>query len=275
MSKAYDRVELNYLKIMLERFGFSQRWIELVVGCFSSVRYQILYGNRVVGPIVPTRGIRQGDPLPPYLFLICAEGFSALIRKYERHKLITGCWVARGAPSVSHMFFADDSYLFVSATVKEAENVQEILSRFEMASGQSINYNKSSVFFSKNTIVDERDQICSVLNVGEADDTTTYLGLPNIIGRNKGVVLGFLKNKMTNRVHSWDGRLLSRGGRNVLIRNVLQSIPNYAMSVFLLPMGMCQDLEQLMAKFYWKSAKGTGISWMCWDKMARSKEVGG
>lgn len=78
---------------------------------------------------------------------------------------------------------------------------------------------------------DDREQICSILKVVEADDTSMYLGLPNIVGRNKGAILGFLKNKMSNRIRSWDGKLLSRGGRDVLIRNVVQSIPNYSMVV--------------------------------------------
>lgn len=176
---------------------------------------------------------------------------------------------------VSHIFFADDSYLFVSASVAEARNVLEILKRFEQASGQSINCSKSSIFFSKNTVGDDRDQICSVLSVPEAEESSTYLGLPSIMGRNKGAILGFLKNKMSNRIQSWDGRILGRGGRDVLIRNVAQSIPNYAMGVFLLPLGMCQDLERMMAKYYWKSSKGAGIPWMSWERMARSKEAGG
>ena len=91
--------------------------------CVSLAKYNIVHGGRVMGPISPTRGIRQGDPLSPYLFVLCAEGLSALIRKYKAKRWIHGCKVANGAPRVSHMLFADDSYLYCKATIPEATKV--------------------------------------------------------------------------------------------------------------------------------------------------------
>ena len=80
------------------------------------------------------------------------------------------------------MFFVDDSYLYCKATKGAAINVVELLNQFQLASRQQVNFSKSSVFFSLNTELALRSNICSILKVGEAGDRSTYLGLPNILG---------------------------------------------------------------------------------------------
>ena len=152
MSKAYDRVEWEFLKAILRKMGFSEWWVKLVLQCVSTVSYNIVHGNQEMGPFKPTRGIRQGDPLSPYLFIICAEGLSALIRSFEHKQWIHGVRICRKAPSVTHMFFADDSYVYCKADYAEASRILEILQIYEEASGQKINKEKSSVFFSSNVI---------------------------------------------------------------------------------------------------------------------------
>ncbi|XP_030479471.2 uncharacterized protein LOC115696725 [Cannabis sativa] len=145
----------------------------------------------------------QGDPLSPFLFLICAEGLSYLLKYYERHHLLTGCRVARGAPMVSHMLFADDSYVYCKANEREAQNVIRLLHSYALASRQQVNFAKSSVFFSKNTTTDVSNRMCGLMGLREASDDSFYLGLPCIMGRNKNAILGFLKEKMRKRIFSW------------------------------------------------------------------------
>lgn len=105
LSKAYDRIEWFFLEAIMKRMGFCEKWVTLVMECVTTVRYSIAHGGEVFGDIIPSRGIRQGDPLSPYLFILCAEGLSTLIRKYEKEKWLRGCKVARGAPVISHMLF--------------------------------------------------------------------------------------------------------------------------------------------------------------------------
>jgi hypothetical protein len=116
MSKAYDRVEWDYLKAIMMKMGFNQVWVDLIMECVTSVSYSVLVNGKPTGVIKPTRGIRQGDPLSPYLFLICAEGLSSLLRKAEQERSMQGLVISRGGPCISHLFFADDSVLFCRAT---------------------------------------------------------------------------------------------------------------------------------------------------------------
>ncbi|KAM6582886.1 hypothetical protein CsatB_009888 [Cannabis sativa] len=159
------------------------------------------------------------------------------------------------------MLFADDNYVFCQANNGSASSVMSLLRRFEHASGQQINLGKSSVFFSPNVNGQLRHSICTTLHMPEASENSFYLGLPNIIGRNKNAILGFLKNKVMNRINSWSGKLLSGAGKEILLKTVIQSLPTYAMSVFLIPLGTCNEIEKLMARFWWKTtnSKGNGI----------------
>ena len=150
ISKAYNQVEWPFLQKIMDRLGFQTRWIERVMRCVTT-SFSILMNEKPHGMIHPSRGKRQGDPLSPYLFLLCAEGFTALLAKVELEGRITGVSICRGAPRVTNLLFADDSLLFCQATPKEREVVAKILQTYERASSQSINRGKSSAFFGNNT----------------------------------------------------------------------------------------------------------------------------
>lgn len=111
------------------------------------------------------------------------------------------------------MFFADDTYLFYKANQETATQVKDMLHISELASGQKINVDKSSVFFSNNVEREEKLHICQELLINEAGDNTSYLGLPNMIGRNKNAVFGYLKNRLRDMVETWDKKYLSGGGK--------------------------------------------------------------
>lgn len=150
MSKAYDRIEWDFLRALLCKVGFDDWWVQLILKCVTTVRYDITHGARVKGPVIPSRGLRQGDPLSPYLFILCVEGLSALLRKYENQRFIQGIQVCRNAPRINHLLFADDSYLFSLASEDIALKMADLLQSYEEASGQQVNLAKSSVIFSAN-----------------------------------------------------------------------------------------------------------------------------
>lgn len=110
-----------------------------------------------MGIVVPSRGLRQGDPLSPYIFILCAEGLSAILRRYESQSLIRGIKVCRQAPTVNHLLFAYDSYLFCKANEAEALKKVELLQVFEEALGRHVNFTKSSVVFSININIENKE----------------------------------------------------------------------------------------------------------------------
>jgi hypothetical protein len=146
ISKAYDKVEWSFLKGVLSRMGFSEKWMQWMMLCVSSVNYSALVNFEKVGPIHPGRGLRQGDPLSPYLFILVAEGLTALISKAVANGELHGVKICRGAPSVSHLLFADDCFIFCRSNLSETRKLMEILKIYEDASGQEINLSKSEVF---------------------------------------------------------------------------------------------------------------------------------
>ena len=99
--------------------------------CVISTRYRITQSGREFGNIVPGRGLHQGEPLSSYLFLICSEGFTVIMKHYENNGLLKGIQVARGAPSVFHMLFSNNSYIFCKASCDEASHVANLLKMFE------------------------------------------------------------------------------------------------------------------------------------------------
>ena len=136
-----------------------------------------------------------------------------------------------------------------------------LLSLFQIASGQEVNLNKSSIFFTPNTAPVLREAIFYILNMNEASTTCTYLVLPNMFGRNKNSLLGFLKDKVRKKVLNWEGRFLSKAGKELLIKTVAQALSAYAMNVFLLLLSLSKEIEQILCKYWWQSKNGAGIHW--------------
>ena len=159
MSKAYDRVEWDYLQQIMQKLGFHDKWISILMRCVTSVKYAVRINGQPCGNIQPTRGLRQGDPLSPYLFLIYAEGLSALLHQATHRKAIKGVVASARGPRVSHLFFADDSLVFGRALVSEAKEIQRILKVYELSSGQQLNSNKTSLYFSPNTDNATRERV--------------------------------------------------------------------------------------------------------------------
>ncbi|KAK9195743.1 hypothetical protein WN943_003868 [Citrus x changshan-huyou] len=277
MSKAYDRIEWKFLQDMMPKMGFDAKWVALMMLCVSTVRYRVLREGKELGPIVPCRGLRQGDPLSPYLFILCVDGLSSLIRRQERNGLIHGVRIARGAPSVSHLFLADDSFLFFRANDNEANLIKHLLAVYGRASGQVVNFSKSSISFSANVVESVSREICAILEVNSTANHGAYLGLPSAIGRKKKEVFKYIRDKLWQRLQGWSTRMLLRAGKEILLKTVALALPNYAMSIYLLPKELCRELEGLMNSFWWRNnhSSGKGINWVKWEYLCNPKGCGG
>ena len=116
--------------------------------CVNTVSYSCNVNGELKKYISPSRGIRQGDPLSPYLFLICFEAFSNLLKRADQERTIKGLKISRRGPTLTHLLFTDDSLVFCKAGTTEARKLMELLHRYESTSGQLVNLEKSSAFFS-------------------------------------------------------------------------------------------------------------------------------
>lgn len=224
----------------------------------------------------PTRGIRQGDPISPYLFLLCAEALSSLISHAAETGVITGVPTSPRGPRVSHLFFADDSLLFCRANSVEWRRLMKILGIYEAGSGQKLNLQKTSIVFSRNTSAEKKAEILNLSGFTEAQRIDKYLGLPSYIGKSKLQSFNSIKDKVQQRLNNWKVKFLSQAGKEILLKAVVQAFPTYNMSVFLLPVSLCKELQGMMQRF-WRGhmAKESNVHWMSWERMSISKMMGG
>jgi hypothetical protein len=150
MAKAYDQVEWSYLRCIMLKLGFSDYWVELIMRCVEFVNFSIITIGFLSKVFSPSRGIRQGDPLSPYLFLLCAKGLSSLLNHSGPRFLSKGIRVRIHAPWISHLIFVDDCLVFTQANDKGANRLKEILLAYQKGSSQMVNMSKSAIFFSSN-----------------------------------------------------------------------------------------------------------------------------
>ena len=276
MMKAYDRVEWDYLRAVMLKLGFTPRWVDIVMNMVSSVKFSVLFNGKRLEEFSPSRGIRQGDPISPYLFLLAAEGLSCLLKSRSESSNMSGLQVAPSAPKVNHLLFADDSLLFFKANSVGATEVNQVLEAYCQASGQRINYAKSSIFFSKGVPDSIRNQIKGLLNVTNETINEKYLGMPSDIGSSKNGAFKYLKDRLWSKIQGWIEKSLSTAGKEVLVKLVAQAVPVYSMSCFKLPRGLCEHLNKLIRKFWWGSKNGQRKPhWVSWQEMSKPITMGG
>ncbi|CAL9000189.1 unnamed protein product [Prunus brigantina] len=179
--------------------------------CLSSVEFAVIVNWKGGSYFTPTKGLRQWDHLSPHLFIIVSDVLSSMINQAITHSFILGMKFGRGGPALSHLFFVDDSLMFLKATENNCRVIVRILDSYCTASGQLVNFKKSNMFFNPNTLLEVNDRLRAILNVTISEDP----------------------------------------GKEVLIKSVAQAVSSYPMSVFLLPNGFCPEIDNILANFWW------------------------
>lgn len=202
------------------------------MGCVTSVTYRILLNGSSNTEITPSKGLRQWDPISPYLFLFSMQSLSNGLGKLEELNKIEGIKIRRTSPTITHLLFVDDCYIFSTIDSKKIQNIKEFLEQFSKESGQTINYEKSKVIFSKNTPRQVKTSISNQSNIQQNQSPGKYLGLPTSIGRNKTSLFTYIEEKITNKIQGWKENLLNQAEKkdiknshynNTLLHNVLSS----------------------------------------------------
>ena len=170
--------------------------------------------------------------------------------KGEERGELDGVKVCRGAPTISHLLFTDDSLILLQADKKNADCLANILNSYCASSGQKISEAKSSIYFSSNTDVEVKTEVCQILNIRTESLSDKYLGLPALVGADRSDCFRHLVDKVVSLIHGWTEKTLNMGGRR-LIKSIAQAIPVYAMMVLRIPNKVCKGITSVISQYWW------------------------
>jgi hypothetical protein len=277
IEKAYDHVNWSCLLHLLERMGFGRRWRLWIEACISSVQFSVLVNGSPERFFSCSRGLRQGDPLSPLLFLLVMEVLSRMLRKVEVEGLIRGFRAGSNAADglcISHLPYADDTILFCDADPDQLLYVRLVLTCFEAVTGLRVNMAKS-----------EMVPVGEVQNISELAESLcchigglplSYLGMPLGASYKAVAVWNPILEKLERHLSGWQKLYLSKGGRLTLLKSTLSSLPTYFLSLFTIPISVVRRIEKLQRDFLW-GGMGDEVKHhlVGWDKVCAPKEVGG
>ncbi|GKV25499.1 hypothetical protein SLEP1_g34934 [Rubroshorea leprosula] len=274
-EKTYDKVCWEFLDYMMLRLGFGQKWKNWINECLKTAEVSVLLNGSTTRQFKMQRGLRQGDPLSPFLFLIVAEGLNGIISSAASLGLFNGIEIGQCGMNVTHLQFADDTIVFGTASEENIWAVKSIMRIFEMVSGLKINFGKS-VLMGINVSDEWMTRMACTLNCKQGKLPCKYLGMP-IGGKRRGIAMWRpMIESFNKKLASWKNRYISLGGRITLLNSVLSSLPVFTMSVHMLPKGLILLLDKIRRNFLGGGgANNRKINWVCWEKVCRSKLDGG
>jgi hypothetical protein len=253
-EKAYDKVNWEFLNEALTQKKFPRRWIEWVTQAVERGKVSINV-NEQGGYFRTYKGLRQGDPLSPLLFNLVVDALAAmLVSAKEKGRL--GGLVPHLLKGVTYLQYADDTILMVQCNEEYILNLKFILYCFERMSGMKINYHKSEVYVIGSDLNLE-EEIAAKLNRKLGRFPMVYLGIPIHTRKLRKQDLQCINSKMGKRTDPWQGRLMSSGGRLILVNSCLSSIPTYIMGFYHLTDGQHEELDSIRIRFFWQGGSKT------------------
>lgn len=276
LEKAYDRLEWSFIRETLELIGLNQNLCDLIMACISTPSLRVLWNGEASDAFKPSRGLRQGDPMSPYIFTLCMERLNHIIQD----AVLDGYWspirLRRGGPLISHLFFADDLILFGEASSFQVDVMIRCLDLFCAHSGQRMNKEKTKICFSKNVHMSRRMELSDWMGVGLTSDMGKYLGIPLIHRRvSQGLFVPIIE-KTRRRLSGWKKGCLNLAGRCTLVKSVLAALPSYYMQTMLLPKGVTKELERHSRSFLWGgSEESRKLHLLSWDQVTQDRQNGG
>ncbi|GKB25032.1 RNA-directed DNA polymerase, eukaryota, partial [Tanacetum coccineum] len=273
-AKAYDCVRWDYLLDVMKSFGFGPNWCRWIQGTLSSAKASILVNGSPTAEFSFYRGLKQGDPLSPFLFILIMESLHLSMVRASSNGMFRGLCL-NGSLSVSHLFYADDAMFIGEWSQANLDNVVKMLQCFQVASGLSINIQKSNLLGVgvRRSVV---DQAANKIGCLVMSNRFSYLGVMVGDSMNRRAAWVEVINKLRARLSNWKVKTLSIGGRYTLLKSVLGSSPLYHMSIFKTPKGVLKEMEGIRGKFFnGADPEERKIVWVAWQKVLASKSQGG
>ncbi|XP_048498238.1 uncharacterized protein LOC125496736 [Beta vulgaris subsp. vulgaris] len=276
LSKAYDRIRWDFVEAMLRRMNFPETWINWLMQCISTVSYSILVNGEPSDSFFPKVGLRQGDPLSSFIFILCMEVLSRNLSHMQFSRELEGLKIAKSAPQISHLFFADDALFFFKANPKNCWAIKSILTSFCEKSGEMINFEKSHVIFSPNTPQKFRRLMRRPLGVKDKNEIGSYLGCPMEVDGRSTSVFNSIVSKVADKISSWKFINLSQTGKLILINTILISLASNIISIYMLPKRITKKITSMLLKFWWSSSMDKKpIYWKKRELIEKHKSQGG
>jgi hypothetical protein len=215
-------------------------------------------------------------PSLPIYFCVCVEGFSTLLQKAHEERMLKGVKFGSDGPHITHLLFADDSIVFLEASVESLTTLKRVLTDYEAASGQKVNLQKSSIFFGEGCDQAKKSELKQVIGVTEEALSERYLSLLTAVGRSKDGYFQYITERSHSKTGGWKGQGLSKKGKEILVKSVLQATSTYPMSCFRFTKKQCKKLSSISANFWWGDTDGSRrVHWISWEKMCQRKCEGG
>ncbi|XP_055818647.1 uncharacterized protein LOC129887548 [Solanum dulcamara] len=276
MVKAYDRVSWSFICLVMRRMGFGEIFIDMVWRLMANNWYSVIVNGGRHGFFDSTRGLKQGDPLSPALFVIGAEVLSRMLNNLHQHYLYRGFYMEKKGPLINHLSFADDIISFTSTCKYSLKLIMKTLQRYEKSLGQLINKEKSQCMLPLNTNPEIMSRITSITEFKHTHGPITYLGCPLYIGRQRIIYFTSMVSKVTSRIRGWQTKVLNYGGRAALVKYVLQSLPIHLLSAITPTATTLKQIKSLIANFFWGWDKEKRkYHWASWETLSYPTEEGG
>ncbi|XP_071699026.1 uncharacterized protein [Rutidosis leptorrhynchoides] len=243
-EKAFDCLNWDYLMEIMEIMGFGSKWRGWILSCLKSASVSILVNGSPTSEFNLERGVRQGDTLSPFLFIIAAEGLNVLTKRAVLTKRFLVVEIGSEKIHISHLQYADDTILFGEWSILNLRNLFKLLKCFELSSGLKVNYLKSTLY-GVGIKEAEINNMASLFGCKSGSFPFTYLGLPVGGKMNKLESWNPVFDKFSKRLSDWKARTVSYGGRLTLVKSVLNSLPLYYFSLFRAPPCVVKKLESV------------------------------
>eukprot|EP00253_Pinus_taeda_P004755 PITA_04755 len=275
IAKAYDKLSWKYIRKILIAFGFDHNWVRWILALITSASFSIPVNGSPSETFTPSRGLRQGDPLSPFLFILMMEGLGKAIKHAKIVGKIRGIQLSDNGQALTHQQFVDDTMLQGIPIVKESLAYKQILNEFSMASGMETNLSKSKNFFFNTNITIQRN-MSRILGFQRDSLPLKYLGVPLTAKPLHKSIWELMISKLQEKTRKWKIRSLNLAGRLVLTNIVLKSIPIFMLSSIPAPKRILHQMRSIQRNFLWgKGEENKKWALIAWEKMCKPKNHGG